>query len=557
MAWTNHAIRWHRPRCRPVRTEAPSRKLGLPLWTRRQIFTPSNTIAAILAASHNSPLQGEKADLTVNGFVRSVRNQKRMSFAVIGDGSTIEPLQAVLTSSQAEGLSTGTGVQITGEWRPSPPGKQQSHELHATAVKILGQADSGTYPLQKKYHSPEFLRTFPHLRTRTPLNSLLLRLRSHAIARLTTFFSNRDIYQTHPPIITSSDCEGAGEAFSVTTSLSQTLSSGSPRSRQDPSELFFRSPKYLTVSSQLHLEALAQSVGQVWTLSPTFRAEKSDTPRHLSEFYMLEAELCFIDRLGGIMSLVEDMLQDLAKSLQNSTIGHEILMAKRNWETGEEDGPSISAETLRKRWQGIEEGPWPRITYSNAIELLKDAVHDKRVAFEYSPSWDDGLHAEHERFIAEDVGHGKPVFVTDYPQKIKAFYMAPSESESTNQGGPAAHDPTVACFDLLMPEICEVAGGSMREHRLPQLLTSMRAHGLVKKNEPSEAGDPDGNAVGQMPMEEEDLGNLQWYADLRKWGSVPHGGFGLGFDRLLGYLAGVRNIRDVVTFPRVYGRCDC
>ncbi|KAI9837820.1 MAG: hypothetical protein M1819_006754 [Sarea resinae] len=529
---------------------------------RHHSSSPHPNIAALLASA--KPGATANNTVTVNAFVRSVRKQKRVAFVALGDGSTFEPLQAVLDPSLAQGshrgsLSSGVAVKIEGSFQPSPPGKQQSHELHARGVRIVGEADATTYPLQKKYHTPEYLRTIPHLRSRTAFNSLLLRLRSHSIANLTNFFAERAFVQTHPPIITSSDCEGAGEVFSISADASQ-----NPALRNEECtepESFFRAPKYLTVSSQLHLEALAQSVGNVWTLSPTFRAEKSDTARHLSEFYMLEAELSFIEDMSQLTGLVEDMLRNLALSLQNSNIGKELLAAKAD-NVHKEEGETVTGEDLQRRWQGLVDGPWPRITYAHALKHLEDAVKEERVAFKFPPSWDSGLQTEHERFLAADVGQGSPVFVTNYPQIIKPFYMLPSSPRPMTGDGVTAAEQTVACFDLLMPDICEVVGGSMREHRLQQLMESMRTHGLIKPRVVSDSNGPaqsltptTGEAADETASEE--LGDLKWYIDLRRWGSVPHGGFGLGFDRLLGYLAGVSNIREVVTFPRWVGRCDC
>ncbi|KZF21767.1 asparaginyl-tRNA synthetase [Xylona heveae TC161] len=468
------------------------------------------SIASVLHSTEQLPQDSESSkSLTINGFIRSVRKQKRFCFAAVGDGSTVQPLQAVLTPAQAEGLSTGAAVTISGLLKRSPAGKQQDYELHASDVRTIGEADPASYPLQKKYHTAEFLRTMPHLRTRIPFNSLLLRLRSHSISRLTSFFADRNFVQVHPPIITSSDCEGAGEVFTVADQSSQKPPPPSGQHRRE--EPFFRDSKYLTVSTQLHLEALAQSVGNVWTLSPTFRAEKSDTARHLSEFYMLEVELSFVDKVGEVLDVVEDMLRDLAQSLQESRLGKELLQAKRSF---------------------LKES-WPRITYTEAIRILERAEAEQKVDFEFKPDWNNGLQAEHEKYLAETVGKGSPVFVTDYPQAIKPFYMLPSASDETVTDG-----PTVACFDLLVPEICEVVGGSMREHRLQQLVAGMKNRGMAKGTQ-------------------QDFGSLNWYVDLRKWGSVPHGGFGLGFDRLLAYLAGVSNIREIVTFPRWVGRCEC
>lgn len=367
----------------------------------------------------------------------------------------------------------------------------------------------------------------------------MLRMRSQSIAHLTEFFGGREFVQTHPPIITSSDCEGAGEVFSIATDPATSDTSKAPASGDDGS--FFRSPKYLTVSSQLHLEALAQSVGKVWTLSPTFRAERSDTARHLSEFYMLEAEVSFEDELAGIMNLTEDMLRHMTTKLYHSKVGQEIIHGNRTGgSAADPDSAKLSAQ-LESRWKGIMSGPWPRITYTDAIDLLQKSGQ----TFAHPPVWGAGLQAEHERFIAGTVGGEGPVFVTQYPREIKPFYMLPSATAA----GPAPAGPTVDCFDLLVPEFCEIAGGSMREHRLPELLGAMHAHGLTAK---AFDGDVSGDA-----LTEEALGGLKWYVDLRTWGTAPRGGFGLGFDRILGYLSGVGNIREVVAFPRWVGRCDC
>lgn len=429
-------------------------------------------------------------------------------------------------------------MTVTGTWKPSPGGKQ-SHELQVDNVQILGANDATTSPIQKKYQSAEYLRTVPHLRPRLPFNALLLRLRSLVTAQVTSYFAKNDFIQCHPPIITSSDCEGAGEVFTVEPAASESTPAPVPALTNPSKKLpepFFGAPKYLTVSSQLHLEALAQSVDKVWTLSPTFRAEKSDTARHLSEFYMLEAEVAFVDDLKNVMDVVENMLRSVATELQSSHVGQELLEARAR-DHGE-DSTSLSRDTLAQRWQGLVNGPWPRITYAEAIRHLKDATTSGKVHFEFSPEHEDGLQTEHERYLAEHVGKGGPIFVTDYPRSMKPFYMLPSTSSDSNRQSQS----TVACFDLLVPEICELVGGSMREHRLPELQQSMVDHGL------RQAADGDVEASD---------GSLQWYLDLRRYGSVPHGGFGLGFDRLLCYLSGVSNIRDIVAFPRWHKRCDC
>jgi len=312
------------------------------------------------------------------------------------------------------------------------------------------------------------------------------------------------------------------------------------------------------VSSQLHLEAYAAQLGSVWTLSPTFRAEKSDTPRHLSEFYMLEVEVNFMRDLDSLTDLVEYIVRDLTRRLYDTPVGQEVLTAKRTGESGQEDADSDSSSALRQRWLNLIEGPrWHRLTYTRAIELLQDAVANHGASFQFPPSWSEGLQLEHEKYIVEKICGGTPVFVTDYPKAVKPFYMAPSDVD-TDSSSSANEKQTVACFDLLMPEISEVAGGSLREHRLPNLIQNMREHGLIKTR-PSDRGDAASPVEPSYPylQPNEDLGHLRWYADLRRWGTAPHGGFGLGFDRFLGYLAGVSSVRDVVPFPRYFGRAEC
>lgn len=330
---------------------------------------------------------------------------------------------------------------------------------------------------------------------------------------------------------------------------------------------FFRSPKYLTVSSQLHLEAYAAELGSVWTLTPVFRAEKSDTPRHLSEFYMLEAEAYFMYTLDTLTDLVEDLIRDLVRRLYNTPVAQEILTVRRTGESGPEDRPD---EGLRQRWLDLmDERRWKRITYTNAIEMLQDAAEKRGARFEYPPTWSGGLQLEHEKYIVEVICRNKPVFVTDYPRSVKPFYMAPSHSEGFEDGR-----ETVACFDLLLPEVSEVAGGSLREHRLEHIIQNMRENGLVKQREMPSSQQSSSSSFPQEDASKaeaedlaealypglrphEDLVHLRWYTDLRRWGSAPHGGFGLGFDRFLGYLAGVSSLRDVVAFPRYFGRAEC
>ncbi|RDI84219.1 hypothetical protein Vi05172_g5865 [Venturia inaequalis] len=489
--------------------------------------TSTYTVAQLLQhdeSTTNTASESSDSSRTVDGFVRSIRKQKRVAFATIGDGSTVTPLQAVLTPEQAKELSIGSAVRITGNWQPSPAGKEQSHELQAHTVRAMGDNDSAvrlsyeinhvessrmkqTYPIQKKYHTPEFLRTLPHLRSRLPINSLVLRLRSQLIRTSTNFFDDRQFIQTHPPIITSSDCEGAGEVFTVTVDA-ESGTDGTTKKPESTSDQFFRSPKYLTVSSQLHLEALAQSVDKVWTLSPTFRAEKSDTPRHLSEFYMLEAELCFVEHVHDVMDVVESLLRDISSQLQKSTLGEELMSA---WSSRPQDQDSgMTQQSLATRWQGLTGDRWPRIAYKEAITILNEAVSRKKVHFDFPPALGSGLQAEHEKYLAEVVGKGSPIFVTDYPRDIKAFYMAPSSSSDGSL-------PTVACFDLLVPELCEIAGGSMREHRLDPLLKAMDAHGLLNQANltPDLNSAPADSRLVPRDLVQEVPPGLEWYVDLR------------------------------------------
>ena len=348
-----------------------------------------------------------------------------------------------------------------------------------------------------------------------------------------------------PPIITSSDCEGAGEVFTVAANPVTKADAGSAQSiPQD--EYFFRDQKYLTVSSQLHLEAFVHEHARVWTLSPTFRAEKSDTPRHVSEFWMLEAEMR-TESLSDVMDVVEEMIKKLVAELQTSRLLEELVGLEKTDGLPEEKGRTNSG-SVSNRWEALTNSPWPRVTYTDAMELLRKAAADE-TTFRHPPSWTNGLQLEHERFIAAYVGQGAPVFVTDYPRATKPFYMLPSEQVSA---GGTRERHTVACFDLLLPDGCEAVGGSLREHRLTPLLQSMNMH-EYSAQENSRPNQP----LEKRPSLSDMTVNLDWYADLRRYGSVPHGGFGLGFDRLLGYLAGVRNIRDVVPWPRYYGLCDC
>jgi len=394
----------------------------------------------------------------------------------------------------------------------------------------------------------------PHLRPRTTHNALLLRLRSQVISSLTKFFEEKGFVQCHTPIITSSDCEGAGEVFSVEApKLEQSPGQAIGAIKPQLEEPFFRTQKYLTVSSQLHLEALALAVKNVWTLSPTFRAEKSDTARHLSEFYMLEAEMAFVEDANEVMDVIEEMVKIVTYNITLSRLGQELVQSRKSKtlrDANEEtEADHLDGDALSARWRGLLETSWPRITYLQACKQIQDAAQNGEVTFEALPNAESGLDTEHERYLAG--AHNGPIFVTDYPKVIKPFYMAPSQQREGQELGSV---PTVACWDLLMPDVCEVVGGSMREHRLDELQQMMAEKGMAVSPQLVQTE----QAIKEKNDKEAAEGyGLDWYIDLRRYGSVPHGGFGLGFDRLLGYLAGVNNVRDVVTFPRYHKRCLC
>ncbi|KAK6540338.1 asparaginyl-tRNA synthetase [Orbilia ellipsospora] len=467
---------------------------------------PSLTVRELFAASTSDTAK-------VYGWVLSIRKMKNVAFATINDGSTTQAVQVVLTPEQAKGLTIGTAAKITGSWQSSLKEDAQRRELVATGVEVLGESDPATYPLQKKSHTFEYLRSISHLRPKSNTFKSLLLLRSSATRQISNFFHENSFLQTHPPVMTSSDCEGAGEVFAVT---------------QGDRTPFFSDPVYLTVSSQLHLEAQALASSRVWCLAPTFRAEKSDTARHLNEFYMLEAEMAFVDNVRQITTLVEELIRSLVNGLREDTVLTNDLFNRR---VGEGE---LDAKALEERWRMMVDGDWSVVSYTDAIKALQDAVSNGKKEFQFPVEWGMNLQSEHEKYLAEAVGNpGRPVFVTDYPAKLKPFYMLPNEEAEANAA--AGDQKTVACFDLLLPQIGEIVGGSMREHRYDFLKRAMDKKG----------------------MSEETKRQLTWYLELRRWGCAPHGGFGLGFDRLLAYLAGVENIRETVAFPRWYDRCLC
>jgi asparaginyl-tRNA synthetase len=438
--------------------------------------------------------------LTVQGWVRTKRELKEFAFVEVNDGSSMANLQVVIDTSLPnfdtllKQISTGAAVEITGILVESPA-KGQRIELKASEVTVYGQADPETYPLQKKRHSFEFLRTLGHLRSRTNTFGAVFRVRNACSAAIHEFFQERGFLWIHTPIITASDCEGAGEMFAVTNFNLKDV----PRldtQEIDYAQDFFGKPAYLTVSGQLEAEVMAMAFSNVYTFGPTFRAENSNTSRHLAEFWMVEPEMAFCD-LAGDMDLAEAFLKHIFKTV-----------LERCPEDMEFFNQRID-NTVLATAENILNHQFERLPYTEAITLLQKASK----TFEYPVEWGLDLQSEHERYLAEDL-FKKPVIVTDYPTGIKAFYMR------LNDDG-----KTVAAMDVLAPKIGEIIGGSQREERLDILETRIQQQGLS-------------------------LENYGWYLDLRRYGTVPHAGFGLGFERLVQFITGMTNIRDVIPFPR-------
>ena len=450
-----------------------------------------------------SVLAGECKDeiVTVYGWIRTARMGKNVAFASINDGSSSSVLQVVFdrdrfTDDELSGLSTGACIRISGKLIDSP-GTEQSQEINAEQLEIIGPVGDD-YPLQKKRHSIEFLRTIPHLRPRTNTFGAVFRMSHHLSLAIHRFFDENGFFFIHAPLITTSDAEGAGEAFQVTSMPldSITLKNGDV----DYSTDYFKRQAFLTVSAQLEAEPLALAMGKVYTFGPTFRADPSDTRFHTAEFWMIEPEMAFFD-LDDDISLIEDFIKFSARYLHDKC-PEDISFFNKFYEN-----------ELKERYRMLIESDFARITYTDAFVLLKK----NSGRFKDVPEWGSDISTEYERFLTDE--HFRcPVFVTDYPADIKPFYMRLNDDRKT-----------VACTDLLLPEVGELVGASQREDRLDVLSIRARECGI-------------------------NIDDYSWYFDLRKWGSAPHSGFGLGFERLLMYLTGMENIRDVIPFPRSKGK---
>jgi len=442
--------------------------------------------------------------VTIQGWVRTKREQKEFCFVEINDGSSLVGLQAILSADlpdyadYVKQLNTGASVEISGSLVESPA-KGQRIELQATSITVHGEANPETYPLQKKRHSFEFLREIAHLRARTNTIGAVFRVRNACANAVHQFFQERGFLWIHTPIISANDCEGAGELFTVTT-LDLKKVPQTDSQEIDYGKDFFGRRAFLTVSGQLEAEIMAMAFTNVYTFGPTFRAENSNTSRHLAEFWMIEPEMAFCN-LDGNMDLAEAFLKHIFKSVLETCPEDMEFFNQRI-----DDTVLATADT-------IINSEFPRITYSEAVALLEKA--DRK--FEFPVAWGLDLQSEHERYLAEEL-FKTPLIVTDYPSVIKAFYMRQNDGEPDDR-------KTVRAMDILAPKIGEIVGGSQREERIDRLEQRIQAAGL--------------------PIDE-----LWWYLDLRRYGTVPHSGFGLGFERLVQFMTGMSNIRDVIPFPR-------
>ena len=443
--------------------------------------------------------------VSVKGWVRTRRGNKHVQFVALNDGSTVANLQIVFdltkfTEDQHKPVTTGSSIHVEGTLVESM-GKGQSVEVQADTLEVYGTADPETYPLQKKGHTLEFLREKAHLRPRTATFGAILRVRSALAFAIHKFFNEKGFFYLHTPLITASDCEGAGAMFQVTTLPLDKLPK-TEDGKVDYSKDFFGKPTALTVSGQLEGELGATSLGAIYTFGPTFRAENSNTPRHLSEFWMIEPEMAFYD-------ITDNM--DLAEEFVKYCIGYALEHCRADIEFLAEHFD----KELIERLEFVLHNDFVRLTYTEGVEILKASGRK----FEFPVDWGTDLQSEHERYLVEE-HFKKPVILTDYPKEIKAFYMKQNEDGKT-----------VRAMDVLFPKIGEIIGGSEREADYDKLLTRIEELNIPMKD-------------------------MWWYLDTRRYGTVPHSGFGLGFERLVLFVTGMTNIRDVIAFPRTPGNAE-
>ncbi len=450
-----------------------------------------------------------RSDVTVHGWVKTRRDSKDVCFVQLNDGSCPADLQVVISPANFDAdllrrVTTGACIRVNGQLASSPAAGQ-ALGLQAMEVKVIGEADPATYPLQKKGHTMEFLRDIGHLRTRSNTFGSVFRVRTSLAQAIHSFFHEEGFLYVHTPIITASDCEGAGAMFGVSTLDMLNVprvNEGAQRGQVDFGQDFFGKPAYLTVSGQLEAEIFALAFTNVYTFGPTFRAENSNTPRHLAEFWMIEPEMAFCD-LQDDMFFAEKFLKAIIARVMDECASDLEFFNKR-----------IDNSVLQTL-ENVVNSVFEHITYTEAIALLEKSGQ----TWEFPVSWGSDLQSEHERYLTEQV-FKKPVIVVDYPREIKAFYMRANDDGKT-----------VRAMDVLAPRIGEIIGGSQREERHDVLLNRITEQGL-------------------------DPASYWWYLELRKYGSAPHAGFGLGFERLMLYLTGMKNIRDVIPFPRTPGTAE-
>ncbi|MBP7965092.1 MAG: asparagine--tRNA ligase [Paludibacteraceae bacterium] len=447
-------------------------------------------------------------EINIKGWVRTRRGNKNVSFIALNDGSTINNIQVVVDMSNFDEealkpITTGACINVNGMLVNSM-GQGQNVEIQATEIQIYGTADPDKYPLQKKGHTLEYLREIAHLRPRTNTFGAIFRIRHHMSMAIHTFFHERGFFYFHTPLITASDCEGAGQMFHVTTQNLYNLKKQED-GKIDYSQDFFGKQVSLTVSGQLEGELAAMALGKIYTFGPTFRAENSNTPRHLAEFWMIEPEVAFID-IQENMQLAQEFIQYCVRWALDNCQDDLAFLSK------------MYDNELIDRLKNVTENDFKQLTYTEGVAILKEAIKNGE-KFEYPVDWGTDLQSEHERYLVEK--HFKlPVILTDYPKEIKSFYMKENEDGKT-----------VRAMDVLFPKIGEIIGGSQREEDYEKL-----------KNRAAEMGVPEKD--------------IWWYMDTRRYGTAPHSGFGLGFERLMLFVTGMQNIRDVIPFPRTPNNCD-
>ncbi|MDR0370515.1 MAG: asparagine--tRNA ligase [Prevotellaceae bacterium] len=454
-------------------------------------------------------------EVNVKGWVRTSRGNKQVTFILLNDGSTMHSLQIVVDRTQFDEallrrVTTGAALSVTGKIVESM-GCEQNADLVAKSIEIVGDCDPVRYPLQPKRHSLEFLREIAHLRFRTNTFGAIARIRHAVTYGIHSFFTSKGFVNIHTPIITASDAEGAGETFRVTTLNLE----NPPRNSQgqiDYRRDFFGKSTNLTVSGQLEGELAAMGLSDIYTFGPTFRAEKSNTSRHLAEFWMVEPEMAFYD-LKDNMNLAEEFLRYLLNYTMSTCMEELKFLSRRQGEEEKNKKPEERSMELLRKLDYVQRFEFMRLTYDDAIEILQDLEPSDKEQFKYQIQYGDDLQSEHERFLVEKYFR-QPIIITDYPKEIKAFYM------KQNPDG-----KTVRAMDVLFPQIGEIIGGSQREENYDKLLNRMKELGIPEKE-------------------------MWWYLETRRFGSVPHSGFGLGLDRFLQFVTGMSNIRDVIPFPR-------